>query len=195
MKIGSDPTSPTVFRFRLALGLTAVGALARLMPHPPNFTPVGGMGLFAGARLRGWSAYLVPILLMAVTDPILAAIYGFPAFGPATPAIYGSFLLNVWIGRWLRGTENPRRIAAAVLLCSAQFFLVTNAAVWLWSGMYPHTGAGLIACYLAALPFLGRTLAGDLLYAGLLFGLQAWLVRTLSSEERNLAPSAHVAGT
>ena len=40
----------------LALGLTLTGALLRLLPHLPNFAPVGGLSLFAGARLRSWQA-------------------------------------------------------------------------------------------------------------------------------------------
>src|SRR3972149_2083691 len=83
---------------RLALGLTVLGGLARLIPHPANFTPVGALGLFAGARLAGWQAYAVPLALMAVTDPIIGAIYGFPAYSFVTIAIYASFLINVAIG-------------------------------------------------------------------------------------------------
>ena len=163
-------------RYWLALGLTVVGGLARLIPHPPNFTPVGGMSLFAGARLRGWQAYCIPLLLMGATDPILSLLYGYPLFSQVTPAIYGSFLLSAWIGRtMLRGSRSAVRIGAAAALCSAQFFVLTNFAVWLWGGLYPPTAAGLSACYVAALPFLGRTLAGDLFYTGLLFTLQAWL--------------------
>src|SRR3989304_1645568 len=155
---------------RSAVGLTVLGALARLVPHPANFTPVGAMSLFAGARIPGWQAYLIPLVLMAVTD----SIFGYSA---TIPFIYGSFLLNVWIGRRLLRKANFRRLGPVVLLGSLQFFLLTNAGVWLTSGMYPHTGAGLLACYIAAIPFFGRTLAGDLLYSGALFGLHAWLSR------------------
>ena len=60
----------------VALSLTVLGAVARLLPHPPNFAPVGATSLFAGARLPRWQAYLVPMVLMAITDPILASFYG-----------------------------------------------------------------------------------------------------------------------
>lgn len=181
MNSGKENVAQPRWSGTAALGLTVLGAAARLIPHPPNFTPVGGMSLFAGARLRGWQAYLVPILLMAVTDPILGAIYGYPAFRKTTVVIYASFLINVWIGRRLQGALNYRRVGGAVLLASSQFFLLTNAGVWLWGGLYPHTGAGLIACYVAAIPFFGRTLAGDLLYTGLLFSLHSWVSRALPS--------------
>ena len=147
------------------------------MPHPYNFAPVGGMSLFAGARLRGWQAFLLPLVLMAATDPLVGG------YSIATPAVYLSFLVNVWIGRRLQSTESFLRIGVACLACSVQFFVVTNFALWA-AGMYPHTLAGLALCYTQAIPFFGRTLAGDLLYSGALFGLHAWLSRLVYTPER-----------
>ena len=168
----------------LALVLTILSGMARLLPHPPNFTPVGSMSLFAGARLRGWWAYLVPLAMMAITDPLLHAIFGIPGYTKLSPVIYASFLINVWIGRKLAVSENPIRIGGAAYLCSMQFFLVTNFAVWIGSNFYPHTGEGLIACYVSAIPFWGRTLAGDLLFTAVIFGLHAFLSRRIAPSER-----------
>jgi len=42
--------------------------------------------------------------------------------------------------------------------------------VWVAFTTYPKSLAGLIACYVAAVPFFWNTLAGDALYAALLFG-------------------------
>ena len=168
----------------LALLLTILSGLARLLPHPPNFTPVGSMSLFAGARLRGWWAYLVPLAMMAITDPLLHLLFGIPGYTKASPFIYGSFLINVWIGRKLAVSESPIRIGGAAFLCSLQFFLITNFAVWYGSSSYPQTGAGLAACYSAAIPFWGRTLAGDLVFTAVLFGLHAFLSRRVAPAER-----------
>ena len=188
MRMESGDLTSRRFHYPLAIGLTVLGAVARLLPHPPNFTPVGGMSLFAGARLRGWQAYAIPLLLMAATDPLLSTARGFSAFNLATPFIYASFLINVWIGRrFLQRTESPWRIAAAAPVCSLQFFLITNAVWFQISGTYPHTWSGLVSSYVAALPFFGWTLAGDLFYTAALFSLQAGLVRMLSREERTLA--------
>lgn len=165
----------------LALGLTVIGALARLIPHPMNFTPVGGMSLFAGARLRGWQAFLLPLVLMAVTEPLVSAIYGRTAFGWITPFVYVSFLISVWLGRYLRENNGVARIGGVTLLGSIQFFAITNFGVWLQGLNYPLTTAGLGACYVAAIPFFGRTLAGDVFYVSVLFGLHAWLRRTATA--------------
>jgi len=162
----------------LAMSLTVLGAILRLLPHPPNFAPVGGMSLYAGARLRTWQAFALPLLLMAVTDPLLGG------YSAATPFIYSSFMISVWIGRRLTATESPLRIGAACLACSVQFFVLTNFGTWLLGTWYAHTWAGLAACYTAAIPFFGRTLAGDLFYSAVLFGLHAWLSRTVRRAER-----------
>jgi hypothetical protein len=161
----------------LALSLMCLGVAARLVPHWPNFTPIGASGLFAGARLRGWRAFAVPLLAMVLSDPLLSAIYGFPAFSRMTVFIYASFLLNVLIGKLLRTSESPLRILPAVLFGSLQFFAITNFAVWILGHRYPHNALGLAACYAAALPFLTPTVAGDLFYSAALFGLHAWLSR------------------
>jgi len=167
-----------------ALSLTVLGAVARLLPHPPNFAPVGATSLFAGARLPRWQAYLVPLALMAVTDPILSPLYGFRPFNKFLLFTYLSFLISVWLGRRLRNTESISRIAAVTVVNSIQFFLITNFGSWLWFQAYPRTAAGLASCYVAAIPFFGWTLASDVLYTGVLFGLYAWLSRTVATSER-----------
>ena len=99
-------------------------------------------------------------------------------------------MINVWIGsRMLRGGTSALRIGGAATAGSLQFFLITNFAVWLrFPTTYSHTLAGLAACYVAAIPFYGRTLAADLLYTGALFGLYAWLSRRVGET----APAAEL---
>ncbi len=167
----------------LAIGLLVLGVLIRVTQHW-NFAPVGALSLFAGARLRGWKAWLLPLALMALTDPLLGG------YSAATPLVYASFLINVWIGTRLRASESPVWIGSAAVAGSVQFFLLTNFA-WLGaSNMYPHTLAGMLSCYAAGIPFFWRTLASDVFYSGVLFGLHAWLSRTVARRERVAAEAA-----
>jgi hypothetical protein len=169
----------------VALSLAVLGAVARLIPHPPNFAPVGAASVFAGARLPAWQAYLIPLAIMAVTDPILNAIHGLAPFTISQVFIYASLSISVWMGRRVRATESAWGIGAVVLLASTQFFLITNLPSWItW---YPHTLAGLASCYAAAIPFFERTLASDLFFSAVLFGLHAVLSRTVATRERVLA--------
>jgi hypothetical protein len=145
--------------------LVAAAALARLVPHPPNVTPVGAMALFGGACLADRRlALLVPLAALFLSDLAL----GLHAL---IPVVYGSFAVNVLLGRWLRSRRTAVSTAAVTLLGSVQFFAVTNFACWLlW---YPPTAAGFSACYVAAIPFFQNTLLGDAAFAAALFGALA----------------------
>jgi len=56
--------------------------------------------------------------------------------------------------------------------------------------LYTRDLSGLAACYAVALPFWGRTLAGDLLFSGALFGLYELAARRMQTEASStLAPS------
>ena len=172
----------------LMLGVLAV--LARLAPYyllgPDrhtlwNLVPVGALALFAGSRLRWAGAWLVPLAVLFVSDLLIwypLAQMNLSAFSLGTPIIYASFTVYVLVGRMIReGELSPLVIGGAALLASAQFFLITNFAVWLGGSLYPKTLAGLGACYLAGVPYYRNTLAGDLGYSALFFGLYAVLVQ------------------
>ncbi len=163
----------------VALTLIVLAALIRLVPHPPNFSPVGGVALFGGARLRGWQAYLIPIAVMFVTDPLRSLMEGhYPAYSWTSLIVYGCFLLSVLLGRvFLANSSSAWRIASVAAVGSLQFYLFTNLPSWWSDPIYGHTASGFIACYVAALPFFGRTLLSDLFYSGVLFGAYAVLSR------------------
>jgi hypothetical protein len=147
----------------LLLAIITAAAL-RLVPHPPNFSPIDAMALFSGAYLgRRWIAFVAPLAALFLSDLVLGFYHGMVT-------VYATVALIVVIGWWLSSRRSPLRIAAAALAGSVTFFVITNFGMWLFSGFYPLTSAGLAACYAAAIPFFQNTLAGDLFYAALLFG-------------------------
>ena len=151
---------------RLIALLTAIlfAALLRLVPHPPNFAPIGAMALFSGAYLgRRPAAFAVPLGAMVLSDALLGFYSGFWI-------TYLAVGLIVLVGALVLLRKSPLRIAGAAVASSVLFFLVSNFGTWALSGMYPHTPAGLAACFVAAIPFFQNTVAGDLFYATLLFG-------------------------
>ncbi len=173
----------------LTFGLTVLSALGRLVPHAPNVTPVGGACLFAGSRISGFWAYLLPLAVMIATDPIVGHAGGATSgYSWASPFIYASFMVNVWIGRRLLRRVTPVRIGGAAFLCSLQFFVLTNFGVWFESAMlhshiYAANLGGLMTCYIEALPFWGRTLAGDLLFSAAIFGIYELVARRMAHEK------------
>jgi len=155
---------------KLATVSAAISALLRILPHPPNFTPVAGLSIYAGARMKGPFSWILPLILMIITDFILSRIHGYDWFSAVTPFVYGALILNVGIGTFLRETESPVSIGSSALLGSLLFFLITNTGVWMVGGIYEHSATGFLSAIIAGIPFYQFTLIGDLVFTGILFG-------------------------
>jgi len=156
-----------------AVLLVLLGALSRLIPHPPNFVVLGAIALYSGARLRRPWNFAVPLVAMALSDVFLDFGAGRPAISGVRIAVYGAFAVIVLGGGLARARSGPLRLAALSLAASTLFYLVSNFAEWLGDPLYPKTPAGLALCYGAALPFFWNTLAADLLGTAALFSLDA----------------------
>jgi len=151
-------------RFAVLLGMVLAAAASRLLPHPPNLTPIAAMALFGGAYFSDKrAAFLVTLAAMFLSDLVIGLHRGLPV-------VYGTFALIVCIGLWLRTRRTLLPVAGAALASSLLFFIVTNFAVWALGSLYPKTTQGLITCYLAAVPFFRNTLIGDAFYTAVLFG-------------------------
>jgi hypothetical protein len=151
-------------RFTLLAGMILAATASRLVPHPPDFSPIAAIALFGGATFANKrAAFLVPLAALFLSDLVL----GFYAI---TPVVYGAFAIIACLGLWLRRRRTVGRIAGAAIAGAFLFFALTNLGVWAISGWYPKTPAGLIECYAAAIPFFRNTLLSNLLYATLLFG-------------------------
>ena len=128
-------------------------------------------------------------IMCVATDPIVGHAGGaHSGYTWGSPVIYACFMFNVWIGRQMLRNVTPIRVGAAAFFCSLQFFVLTNLALWVSAVVrhdpfYSADLSGLLTCYTLALPFWGRTLAGDLLYSGALFGLYELLSRRVAASQ------------
>jgi len=171
----SNQTPATIAPGPVALaGLILIAALTRLLPHPPNFSPVEAIALFGGAYFasRQWAA-IVPLLAMLISDLALAlngAGYATYLGGVSFWSVYACIAISVVLGFGLRGRVTGARVLAYALTGSVLFFAVTNCTAWLSDPLYPKNAAGLAAAYVAGIPFFKWTVLGTLGYAAALFG-------------------------
>jgi len=138
----------------------------------PGVWPVAASALFAGRVLR------IPALSIVV--PVAAVILSDIALTGddwrVMLVVSAAVTLPALAGMLSRRWHGAVPVVAAMVSCSLIFFVTTNFAVWAFNGMYPMTWQGLVQCYVAALPFLDKTVLGDLLWTAILFG-GAWLVQ------------------
>lgn len=158
-------------RLKLIIALIVAAGLIRLLPHPPNFAPIAAMALFAGAYVANVRlALLVPLVAMFLSDMVLG-------FHAGMVLVYVCMGITVIIGTQLRKRLRVVPIATAVLASSVLFFVVTNFGVWATQGMYPISFEGLVACYVAAIPFFHNSLLGNAFFTAVLFGGFALITR------------------
>ncbi len=152
------------YTFLAALMILAA-AFSRLIPHPVNFAPIAAIALAGGVYLDKRYSLIVPIVALLISDWVLG-------FYPVLLFVYGSVLVIGLAGQWLRSHKRALPIIGTTLFSSVLFFLVTNFGVWaVGPEMYPRTWAGLLECYAAGIPFFRNTIAGDVFYVAVLFGM------------------------
>jgi len=164
-------------RFGVLSLLVLLAAFSRLIPHPPNFAPIGAMALFGAAYFsKKYIALIIPVLSMWLSDLVINnVIYaqyfdGFTFFYQGFYWTYAAFIVIGVIGFFMLKKIQLKSVALASLLAAVLFFVISNFGVWASGTMYPKNFSGLLACYTAAIPFFKNTLMGNLVYSVVLFG-------------------------
>lgn len=173
--------------------LTTLAVAARLLSsafQAWNLAPVGAVALYAGSRLPTRSAWMVPVAAMAISDALLDGNRSRSWLEFSRLAIYTTYALTTVVGSTTHRLRNPLWLPALALAASSLFFIVSNFAVWAEGLLYPPTWAGLSACYVAAVPFFGRTAISDLVGTALLFGIGPVLERAFARRPVIAAPES-----
>ena len=181
----------------IAAGLILVAAIARLIPHPPNFAPIASLAIFGGSVITNKKYALVlplgALLLSDILFELFTTTQGF--YDISQSFVYGAFILITFLASQIKKV-NTINILLACIWSGAIFFILSNFGVWLTGVYYPKTFTGLIECYAAAVPFYKNEFFGNMLlntfmsnvfFTALLFGAYALIKKTAFAETTQLA--------
>jgi hypothetical protein len=169
--------------------LIVLAVLSRVITHAwMNFTAVGAGLLYFGAR-RPMHEMALPVLSLMATDYYLTVFaYRYAWHASAYLITWAWYAAVVVLGAiLLKRQVTVTRVLGGTVLASTSFFIVSNYAVWVGGTMYPHTMAGLGACYVAALPFYRNDLLSTGLITGLAFGLPVMARKLAEQRAHKLA--------
>ena len=152
-------------RFSVIVSIILLLAVYRVIPHPPNVSPLAAMALFGGAYFADRKlAFIIPLFALVMSDLIIG-LHDTLFF------VYSAFAVTVMSGIWLSGRLSVMTVASTAIATSLLFFAVTNFGAWLFNQeLYPLTFDGLLQSYVAGIPFYANTLIGDIFFTALLFG-------------------------
>ncbi len=163
--------------------------LTRLIPHAWNISPVYGALLFDGARMNKRESIWFPLALLAASDFVLTNLIYHLHMGWEELIQLAAFASISLIGWTLRARVTIPRLTAACLAAPLAFYVISDFGVWIGFNSYPRNFNGLIACYVAAIPYQGRIMASTALFAAIFFGLQH-LYEAYFSSRRSLRVTA-----
>ena len=155
-----------------------LAAFTRIMPHPPNFSPMAAIGLFGAAHFaKKWQAFFIPLIGIWISDLVInnyvynISSSNFVWFYSGFYWQYISYILIIFAGLFIfnRGISLTKMFGG-MISSSGIFFLVSNFGVWAGGTMYPKNFGGLITCYAAGVPFIHNTIISDVLFTTVLFG-------------------------
>ena len=139
---------------KISIGIFAILAFSRFVPHPPNFTNLIALSFYVPII---FGSRFIPsvIFSLLLTD----SFFGFHSTLFFT---WGSVFIIGVISKYFNNSLITRLKGS--LLGATIFFLVTNFGVWL-SGYYEYTLGGLLNCYILAIPFFGYTLISTVTFS------------------------------
>lgn len=154
----------------MAYLIIILAVLTRFIPHAWNFSPVYGALLFGGANMKKRDSLWFSAIALGASDVVLTRFIYHMNLGWVELIQMAAFASIAMIGWILKDHFSVTRLGFACLAAPLSFYLISDFGVWLGYGSYPHTWNGLLACYVAAIPYQGRITASTVLFSMLLFG-------------------------
>lgn len=175
----------------------AIASLYRIMPHGTyGFPPQLAMAVFAGAIIKNKKlSFLMPLSSMFLSDLLFQGLYAL-GYSNTTGFYEGQWMNYLLIGSltvfgfWAKNLK-PGNILAASLAAPTFYFIASNLAVWAGSGGLGRSKdfAGLLQCYVDALPFYYASLAATIVFSAVFFGVY----RLFMAQKTAKAKQMHIA--
>jgi len=147
------------------ISLIVILAFARLIPHPPNFTPIIAVAIISGYFFKNFSLSALTLLVAMLISDLFIGFYENIIF------VYASLLLITFIFHKISNKINFKNLFIYGFAGSAIFFVVSNFGVWalgspgVYDIAYEKSLSGLIQCYILAIPFFGNTFLSTLIFS------------------------------
>jgi len=149
----------SAIRFLIIFIIICLAAVLRLLPHPPNFTPITALALFSGLHLKRKYFFIIPLGTMLISDYFLG-FYDWKLMA----SVYIGFLIVGILGFIIKKNKKASLVVGAGILGSLAFFLITNFSFWYFMPFYEKSLFGLAQTYIMGIPFLKNAILGDLFY-------------------------------
>ena len=148
-----------------AISLIIILAFARLIPHPPNFTPIIAVAIISGYFFKNFNLSVLILLSAMLISDLFIGFYDNIIF------VYLSLIVITFIFHKISSNINFRNLFIYSFAGSVIFFVISNFGVWALGSpgvqdiAYEKSLNGLIQCYVLAIPFFGNTFLSTVIFS------------------------------
>ena len=153
---------------------------SRIIPHPPNFTPIISIAILGGILFHSFTLTLIVFLSSMFISDLIIGLY------PGMIFTYIALILIGTIYYFIFNKITYKNLIFHSLFGSFIFYLITNFFVWTNSDLYEKTVDGLIKCYLLAIPFFSNTLLSTIFFSFLTFACVDRIKNYFYKTEKNI---------
>ena len=141
------------------ISLVLILAFSRIIPHPPNFTPIITIAIMSGYLFRNIYLSIATLLISMLLSDAFIGFYKNMFF------VYLSLIFIVYIFYKIGNKINFKNLFLFSIFGSFIFYLISNYGVWYFGGLYEKDFNGLIKCYFLAIPFFKNTLISTIIFS------------------------------
>ena len=151
--------------YYLPIVLILILSFSRLMPHPPNFTPIIAVAIMSSYFFKNIYLSFATLLVSMLLADAFIGFYSNMLF------VYLSLLLIVFIFHKISEKMNFKNLFICGFIASLIFFIISNFGVWVLGSPgvldlpYEKNLNGLVECYILAIPFFGNTFLSTLIFS------------------------------
>ena len=146
-----------------SISLIFILTLSRLIPHPPNFTPIISAAILSSFFFKNVNLSISVILISMFVSDLLIGFHNY-IFFTYIPLVVIAIIFKEKILKY-------NNILVYSVTGAIIFYLISNFGVWFLGKTYDKNIYGLISCYIAGLPFLKNSLISTIFYTYLTFSI------------------------
>ena len=143
----------------IPIGLILILAASRLIPHPPNFTPIIAVAIMSSYFFRNIYLSILTLIISMLIADVFIGFYKNMFF------VYTSLIIITFIFFRISKKIKYKNLYIFAFFGSLIFYLISNFGVWSLVGLYEKNLNGLIECYILAIPFFKNTFFSSIVFS------------------------------
>ena len=144
--------------------LTLILILSRVIPHPPNFTPILAGIIFL--------PFIKKDITFSISVPLCAMLISDFFIGMHSSMIWTYLpIITLSLMSYYFHHASLTRVGVLAISSPLIFFFISNFGVWLSSSTYANNLNGLILCYINAIPFYASSALACILFSAAFYSI------------------------